>query len=220
MFARRWPFIAPQDAQSADARAREIDEELAGHMALLREECLANGMSSEAADAEASRRFGDVQTLRRRCIVVSHGGFTMWFRISIALNIVFALILAVGAGVYLSATVRARAALDVAQADRQQALVTIEDSLRRSIWKAESGQVRVEGLVARPGEFDVSLDHPVPLRELLTLAGGPTEGAKVIVLRRAGAGGGEETRSLENLHRIPHQPADVMPGPGDVVIVR
>jgi hypothetical protein len=220
MFARRWPFIAPQDAQSADARAREIDEELAGHMALLREECLANGMSSEAAEAEAARRFGDVELLRRRCIAISHGGFTMWFRISIALNVFFIVILAVGAGVYLSATVRARAALDVAQADRQQALAKTEDALRRSIWKAESGQVRVEGLVARPGEFGVSLEHPVTLRELLTLAGGPAEGAKVVVLRRAGAAGGEETRTLEDLHGIPPQPADVTPGPGDVVIVR
>ncbi|MGH7622749.1 MAG: ABC transporter permease, partial [Gemmatimonadaceae bacterium] len=47
---------------------REVDEELAFHLAMREERLRARGLSPDAATAEARRRFGDVDAVRAECV--------------------------------------------------------------------------------------------------------------------------------------------------------
>lgn len=208
----------PHLPRTTAALSRDIEEELASHLAFLRDELVAQGWSEEAAAAEALRRFGDPNAVRDACIAISNGVTPMWMRISVGLNILFALLLLAGLAMYLHAARSARAARDVAQRHAQEAMVLIESRLRQENWSADRGTVRIEGKVARPGEYPTSIDNPRSLLELLDDAGGLTADAASITVRRS-KHGGEESRPVASLRSIERQPADVAPGPGDVIIV-
>lgn len=211
-----------RDHRSATVIAQDIDEELATHLELLREEYLAQGMSPEEADAEAHRRFGDTQACREACIAINKGWSLMWFRLSVALNVIFVVTLI---GVALLAerqAVAARRSAEVAMTQERFALDQLQaagNASRFPIRGATSGTVHVEGKVGRPGEYGVSLASPMSLRDLITLAGGPTADATTISVRRAG-GTSEETQTLNDLYRRAPEQSDPKLGPGDVVTLR
>lgn len=209
----------PHLSRTTAALSRDIEEELASHLAFLRDELVAQGWSEEAADAEALRRFGNPNAVRDACIAISNGVAPMWMRISVGLNILFAVLLLAGVAMYLHSAQSARAAREVAQRHAQEAMQLIESRLRQENWSADRGTVRIEGKVARPGEYPTNIDNPRSLLELLDDAGGMSPDAAFISVRRS-KHGGEETRAAASLRTSEHQPADVAPGPGDVVIVR
>jgi hypothetical protein len=210
------------DHRSATVIAQDIDEELATHLDFLRDECLAQGMSPEEAEAEAHRRFGDARACREACIAISKGWSLMWFRLSVALNVIFVVGLLGAALLAERQAVAARRSAEVAMAQARIAIDQLQaagDASRFPVRGATSGTVHVEGKVGRPGEYGVSLASPRSLRELITMAGGPTADATTVSVRRAG-GTSEETQTLDDLYRSAPGEGDPRPGPGDVVILR
>ena len=50
---------------------REVEEELSFHVELLRQEHLRQGLSPEAANVAARRRFGDLEKIKNQCVEIS-----------------------------------------------------------------------------------------------------------------------------------------------------
>ena len=142
----------------------------------------------------------------------------MWMRISVAFNVLFALLLLGGCVMYLRSVKAARDAHEVAQRNAHEALSLIESRLRQSHWSADRGTVRVEGKVNTPGDFPTTSESPRSLAQLLDDAGGVAADATLITVRRTRTAI-EESRGVDSLRTAERQPADVPPGPGDVVIV-
>ena len=58
----------------ADLRA-DVDDELAFHLEMRRRDLEARGLADDAARAEAARRFGDVASVRERCLTIDERRF-------------------------------------------------------------------------------------------------------------------------------------------------
>lgn len=214
------PRPAAADLGGHDAcDERSIDEELAFHLDLLRDDLRAAGRDEEAVEAEVLRRFGDPRSVRARCIAISKGATVMWMRISVGLNVLFALVLVLGGVGYLRYAAAARDQMMAARAAQSAALEKLGDSLRKDLWATDQGMVQVVGLVARPGEYPTSMDAPRTLAQLVADAGGTLPAAREIVVRRL-KNHTESTRPIETLAGAQTAPTDIAPGPGDVVLIR
>ncbi len=81
MARRRLFRIERQEPRVGD----DVDAEIAAHLALRREELMAQGMSGEQAGAEAARRFGDVERTRAAIVAIEQSQVTVvrraaWWR--------------------------------------------------------------------------------------------------------------------------------------------
>ena len=94
---------------------------------------------------------------------------------------------------------------------------TARTSVLRAIWSMESGNVQVEGKVAKPGAFTTSLATPVSIAQLLEMAGASTE-ATLVTMRRPGQLG-EAYVSVESAYRHRDE-VNLMPEPGTLVTIK
>lgn len=205
-------------APSTDADVDAIREELEFHLELLRDDAIQRGIDPAMVEEEVLRRFGDPARHLKACIAARTRGRTMWLRISIAMNVLLAVGLVFTFLLARSAQERVMAS-ELAAIRETQSFEGVKDALRRSLWSAPAGQIRVEGAVVRPGSFGTSFDAPLSLRDVITLAGGPAAEATIVSVRRAGDTA-EATRRLSDLYGLAPEAGDSDPGPGDVVIVR
>lgn len=118
-------FARAPDARPVNEIRADIDAELAFHVEEATREEIARGRDPEQAHAEALRRFGDVERVRRECAWTQLGERIVMQRVQVLLTAV--LIAAVGLLLWSNRT--ARAALEVERQTHATLLARIETRL-------------------------------------------------------------------------------------------
>lgn len=159
---------------SADLEA-ELREEFELHLDLLAECERQRGASEEQAAAAALRRFGNPDRHAAACRRLMQGDWPMSKKVLVAWNVALTI------GLVFTFVVASRMMWrggPGASPEEQRA------GLLRSIWRGEdSGLVRVEGKVARPGAYPTSTTQPMTLAQLFAQAGGVSPDAKIVAMR-------------------------------------
>ena len=108
---------------SAQERAieRDVEAELAAHLALSAEALEDEGHPADEAQRLARERFGDIGRIRRECLRARLGGIHAMKKLLIASNVVLLLALAAALLMMRAQTARARAAMEQAMAAEMDA---------------------------------------------------------------------------------------------------
>lgn len=212
---------AEAPAPGAPGRTGDLAEEFDFHLEMLAREAEAAGADPVAAEHAARERFGDPGRYARRCLLIEEGGRTMMRRILIGVNIGVIVLLSLG---LIVTFLMARSAQQIALA-RAETAVQAEMSARhaaqealRAVWFSDSGLIRVEGAVAKPGEQLTSLERPLTLRQIIEAAGGSTEGASHVTVVLPDQMGEQHIPLRDAV--LPRTRNEVTPPPRSVVVVK
>ena len=174
-----WPqairgLLPPLDPRSAAQIERDLDDEFAFHLAMLERELAETGADPAAARAEARRRFGDPETLKRRCRRIALEERTMLQRANLALMVI---VLVVVGLLSLQMYLTQRANTDALAA------ITTQLASLEAPPPVAGRSVLIEGDLARPGWYPVigAEGRATLVHELLESAGGITEDQGVYV---------------------------------------
>ncbi len=153
MMGMAWSWLSGR----ADRQALEADlrEEFAGHLGLIEQELISQGLSPEEARLGSRARFGDVERLVRDATKIKLGGSLMLQRINLVLLVVIG-----GAVVWLlvqNQQINARSVQTMEQVSAS--LVALQARQPASAESAAAGPrakvVYVAGLVEKPGTYQI-----------------------------------------------------------------
>jgi len=150
-------FARAPDARPLSEIAADIEAELAFHVEETTQELVAGGMTANVARAEALRRFGDYERIRRECARTQMGERIMMQRIQVVLTAV--LIAAVG--LMMWSNHEARASMAAERAASTALIARIEAQLAGRLAKQDGATppmsspavAYVEQVPMRPGEY-------------------------------------------------------------------
>lgn len=193
-------ILGDPDGRSPREISRDVEDELSSHVAMIEDELMREGLDTEAARAEARRRFGDPDRYRRECRDIALWERLMLQRISFALMLVITLALGLAAWQSWASQRRTTEAVDRLSkqiellASRSAAGVAAgsEGAVAPAGARRESeSSVFVAGAVPRPGPYNVPTAG-LSLRRLAVASGfsGPVFEARI---ERPKADGQKET---------------------------
>lgn len=192
-------YLSRIDQRPVEQIDRDIDDELAAHLAELEHHLTDAGLSTAAARKEALSRFGNPQTHKRRCRDVALMERRMKTYVQIAATVVCALLLgalAVSAWINQQQTAHA---LDV--------MATRMDGLSQSLAMRSPppsqpstpsyNNVYIAGTpVTRPGQYEIPSDG-ISLRRLLVASGVNLDFVRAVDIRHKDVNGKASGRSVE-----------------------
>lgn len=153
------------DPRSDEELGRDLEDEFAFHLDELARECRADGMNEAAARAEARRRFGDVEKVRRQCARIARQERVMLQRVNFVLMIIVLLVVA-GVGLQVAITQRYNTlALQAITAD----LANMKFDAAPAVSK---GTAYVSGDIKRPGAYSLPGTGKLTLTQLIMASGG------------------------------------------------
>ncbi|HYD02546.1 MAG TPA: permease prefix domain 1-containing protein [Phycisphaerales bacterium] len=196
--------LARIDERPLEQIDRDIDDELAAHLSQLEHDLVLEGLSPDAARAEALTRFGNPQTHKRRCRDVALQERRM--------KTYAQMIVTVGCGLLLGAVTTA---VWFSQQSANAALVSMNTRMEEMSRALNSrapapiaadptavalGTVYITGApVSRPGQYNLPASG-LSLRRLLAAASVNTSLVESADVRRAGPGGRVERLSGKDLN--------------------
>lgn len=161
----------------------ELDAEFAFHLDQLEHELVASGELPADARRRALERFGDVGRLKSECRTIALKERQMLQKVNFVLTLFLTLaILGVGLQMYLSQRSTALALSTIVErleAQSATAPASAPDtpvSLDATVGRAANlpGTAYIDGLVTRPGQYQISMAGGLTLRRLVTAAGAGT----------------------------------------------
>jgi hypothetical protein len=212
MVGRAWSWLSGK----ADRQALEADlrEEFAGHLGLIEQELISQGLSKDEARRAGRARFGDVERLVRDATKIKLGGSLMLQRINLVLLVVIG-----GAVVWLLVQNQQISARSVQTMEQVSAsLVALQTRQPASAESTVPGPrpkvVYVAGLAEKPGTYQIP-PGGFRLKQLIASAGGLKDGAMTVYLEHEATADQGEVLSASNMDMWP----DHAMVAGDVVTI-
>jgi len=172
----RLPWPRP-DPRGEDQLEADLADEFEFHLAQRRREYERQGLDAAQARRAAADRFGDVQRIKAQCRRIAREERIMLQKINLVLMIVVLLVV-IGVSVQMYITQRSNT-LAIQAMSAQLA----EQAMERKAAERGTGVVFVDGIIRRPGVYDIPADG-LTMSRLLVVAGRLSQHANATVHRR------------------------------------